>query len=172
MAENLAFAGDHHEAKCQNNRCQNRRMLPKYEMSGHIAKHRFMPNYMVWQQHGEVEAATPAELDESDDEDRMDDMIADIGMEYEIGSRDQQPPPKVQNGTNLTILWVVTRLIGMNSKYNFSNQRYNDNVKLIIDVIVVKHNMTKDLYQSKKIVVGPGMNYEKTDVCERNFMLF
>jgi hypothetical protein len=43
----LAFAGDRREAKCPCNRCQNRRMLSEYEMSGHIAKHGFMPNYLV-----------------------------------------------------------------------------------------------------------------------------
>jgi hypothetical protein len=32
--------------------------------------------------------------------------------------------------------------------------------------------MPKDLYQSKKIVAGLGMNSEKIDVCERNYMLF
>jgi hypothetical protein len=36
----------------------------------------------------------------------------------------------------------------------------------------MKHNMPKDLYQSKKIVSGLGMNYEKIDVCEKNCMLF
>jgi hypothetical protein len=29
-------------------------MLSEYEMSDHISKHRFMLNYLVWQQHGEV----------------------------------------------------------------------------------------------------------------------
>jgi hypothetical protein len=53
------------------------------------------------------------------------------------------------------------------SKHNFSNQWYNDIVKLIIDLILMKHNMSKDLYQSKKIVVDFDMNYEKIDVCER-----
>jgi hypothetical protein len=62
--------------------------------------------------------------------------------------------------------------MGMKSKYNFSNQCYNDIVKLIIDLIPGKHNMLKDLYQSKKIVTSLGMNYEKIDVCERNYMLF
>jgi hypothetical protein len=42
----------------------------------------------VWQQHGEVQAPTPAEWDGSDDKDQMDDMIADIGMEYDLGSED------------------------------------------------------------------------------------
>jgi hypothetical protein len=54
----------------------------------------------------------------------------------------------------------------------YSNQCYNNIVKLIIDLIPVKHNMPKDLYQSKKIVVTLGMNYEKIDVCEKNYMLF
>jgi hypothetical protein len=45
-------------------------------------------------------------------------------------------------------------------------------MKFIIDLILAKHNMPKDLYQSKKIVTGPDMNYEKIDVCERNYMLF
>jgi hypothetical protein len=66
----------------------------------------------------------------------------------------------------------VTRLMAMKSKYNFSNQCYNNIVNLIIDLIPMKHNMSKDLYQSKKIVFSLGMNYEKIDVCEKNYILF
>jgi hypothetical protein len=62
--------------------------------------------------------------------------------------------------------------MAMKSKYNFSNQCYNDIVKLIIDLIPVKHNMMKDVYQSKKIVADLGMNYEKIDVCEKDCMWF
>jgi hypothetical protein len=36
--------------------------------------------------------------------------------------------------------------MAMKSKYNFSNQCYNDIVKLIIDLILMKHNMPKNLY--------------------------
>jgi hypothetical protein len=45
-------------------------------------------------------------------------------------------------------------------------------MKFIIDLIPTKHNMPKDLYQSKKIMSGLGMNYEKIDACEKNCMLF
>jgi hypothetical protein len=58
--------------------------------------------------------------------------------------------------------------MAMKSNYNFSNQCYNNIVKFIIDLIPVKHNMTKDLYQFKKIVADLGMNYEKIDVCKKN----
>jgi hypothetical protein len=70
-------------------------MLFKYEIYGHIAKQGFMLNYLVWHQHGEVQAPATDESDISDDEDQMDGMIADIGMEYDLGSGDQHPPPKV-----------------------------------------------------------------------------
>jgi hypothetical protein len=114
----LAFTGDRHEAKCLCNWYQNKRMLSKYDIFGHIARHGFMLNYLVWYQHGEVQAPTTAESDGSDDEDRMDDLIEDICMEYDLGSGDQHPPPEVKNfykllatldekvhdGTDLTIL--------------------------------------------------------------------
>jgi hypothetical protein len=54
-----------------------------------------MLNYLVWHQYGEVQAPAPAESEGSDDEDRMDDMIADIDMEYDLGSGDQYPPSEV-----------------------------------------------------------------------------
>jgi hypothetical protein len=68
----LAFTGDHCVAKCPCKRCQNRRMLFEYEMCYHIAKHRFMSNYLAWHQHGEVQSKS----DGSNNEDRMDDMIS------------------------------------------------------------------------------------------------
>jgi hypothetical protein len=182
----LAFAGGRHEAMCPCNRCCNRRMLSEYEMSGHIAKKGFIPDYLVWHQHREVQPPVAVDSNGNDDENRMDGMIADIGIEYDLGSEYQHPPSEMQNfymllaaskekvhdGTTLTVLQAVTRLMAMKSKYNFSNQCYNDIVKLIIDLIPVKHNMLKNLYQSKKIVAGLGMNYEKIDACEKNYMLF
>jgi hypothetical protein len=60
----------------------------------------------------------------------------------------------------------------LKSKYSFSNQCYNDIVKLIIDLILAKHNMLKTLYQSKKIVPSLEMNYEKNDACKKNACCF
>jgi hypothetical protein len=131
-----------------------------------------MSNYLVCRDHGEVEPpVVGAESDRNEDDDWMDEMLADIGREYEVGSREQGQPLEVQNfykllaavdekvndGTDVTVLQAVTRLMAMKSKYNFSNQCYNDIVKLIIDLILMKHNMPKDLYQSKKIVSGLNM---------------
>jgi hypothetical protein len=156
-------------------------MLSEYEISDQIAKPGFMVNYLVWHQHGEVQATTANESYRNDDEDQMDDIIADIDKEYDLGSGDQHPPSEVQNFdrllvasdekvhecTDLTALQAVTHLMAMKSKCNFTNQCYNDIMKLIIYLIPMKHNISNDLYQSKNIVSGLGMNYETTDVCEK-----
>jgi hypothetical protein len=53
---------------------------------------------MVWCDHGEVEPpVVGAESDENEDGDRMDEMLDDIGREYEVGSREQGQLPEVQN---------------------------------------------------------------------------
>jgi hypothetical protein len=78
----------------------------------------------------------------------------------------------VHDGTDVTALQAMTCLMGFKSKYIFSNQCYNDIMKLIIDLIQVKNNMPKDLYQSKKIVSALGINYEKIDACEKNSLFF
>jgi hypothetical protein len=132
----------------------------------------------------EVQPAVADELDGNNDVDQMDDMVADTGRRYDLESED--PPSKVQNfyglhaaseekvhdGTYMTVLQAVTHFMEFKSKYNFLNQCYNDIVKFAIDLTPVKHNMPKDLYQSKKIVVGLRMDYEKIGACEKNCMLF
>jgi hypothetical protein len=73
----------------------------------------------------------------------------------------------VHDGTEVTMLQAVTYFMVFKSMYSFSNKCYNDVMKLIIDLIPVKHNMLKDLYQSNKIVSSLGMNYEKIDSCQK-----
>jgi hypothetical protein len=55
-----------------------------------------MPNYLVWRNHGEVEPPViGAESDINEDDDQMDEMVADIGREYKVGSGEQGQPPEV-----------------------------------------------------------------------------
>jgi hypothetical protein len=66
----------------------------------------------------------------------------------------------VHDSTDVIVLQALTRLMGFKSNYS-------DITQLVIDLIPVKHNMPKDLYQSKKIVSGLIMDYEKIDACEK-----
>jgi hypothetical protein len=112
----LAFLVGCSEASCLWSRCEDRMILSMYEMSTQLAKKWFMSNYLVWHQHGEVQPLVADEWDGNNNEDRMDDMVADIGRRYDLESR--YPLPEVQNfyrllgtseekvhdGTNVTVL--------------------------------------------------------------------
>jgi hypothetical protein len=153
----LAFTGAHHEVNCLCSRCENRMMFLEYEMSTHLAKKRFMSNYLLWHQHEGVQPVVADESDGNDDVDRMDGMVADIERGYDLESED--PPLEVQNfyrllvaseekvhdDTDMTVLQAMTHLMGFKLKYNFSNQCYNNIMKLIIDLIPAKYNMLKDI---------------------------
>jgi hypothetical protein len=89
----LAFVGGCRETSYPCSRCENRRMLSEYEMSDHLAKKRFMTNYLLWHQHGEVWSAVVDESDRNDDVDQMDNMVAYIGRGYDLESED--PPPEM-----------------------------------------------------------------------------
>jgi hypothetical protein len=176
----------YHLVKCMCKRCENYNFLSQDHIQLHLCNVGFMSNYLMWYDHVEVQLATVAKSNENEDEDRMDDMITDIGREYDLGYGEQPQPPEVQNfymllaasdekvhdDIDVIVLQVVTSLMAMKSKYNFSNQWYNNIIKLIINLIPVKHNMLKYLYQSKKILAGLGMNNKKIDVCKKNCILF
>jgi hypothetical protein len=51
----LVFVGDARFAKCPCRECRDLIRLKKAEVSYHVFKHGFMPNYLVWREHGEVE---------------------------------------------------------------------------------------------------------------------
>jgi hypothetical protein len=77
---NQAFAGFRRVAKCPYTICRNYRFLNQDEVQVHLCQEGFMPNYLVWRDHGEVEPpVVGTESDRNEDDDRMDEILADIG---------------------------------------------------------------------------------------------
>jgi hypothetical protein len=72
----------------------------------------------------------------------------------------------------VTVLKFVTQLMSIKSKFAFSINCYKELVDLISEVLPTGHKMPKDMYQSKKLLEGLGMEYEKIDVCQDKCMLF
>jgi hypothetical protein len=93
---NQAFPGGRRVAICPCKIWWNYRFLTQDEVQVHLCNKRFMLNYLVWCSHGEVEpSAVGVESDKNEDEDWMDEMITNIGKEYEVGSREQAPLSEV-----------------------------------------------------------------------------
>jgi hypothetical protein len=116
------------------------------------------------------------------DVDRMDEMVKAIQAEV----TEDPPTMEVETFFNLlkaseellhghievTLLAFITRLMAIKSKYFFSNNFYNDLMKLISDILLKPHKVPKNMYQSKKMMSALGLKYEKIDVCLDNCMLF
>jgi hypothetical protein len=74
--------------------------------------------------------------------------------------------------TEEALLAFITWLVAIKSKYFFTNNYYNDLLKLIIDNLLKPHKVPKDIYQSMKMMSALTLKYEKIDVCPDNCMLF
>jgi hypothetical protein len=74
--------------------------------------------------------------------------------------------------TEVALLTFMTQLMAIKYMYFFSNNCYNDLVKLISDILLKHHKVTKAMYKSKKILYGLGTKYENIDVCLDNCILF
>jgi hypothetical protein len=57
------------------------------------------------------------------------------------------------------------------SKFFLLSNCYNEILKLFGDVLTKPNKLSKDMYHSKTIIKGLGMDYEKIDVCKNNCML-
>jgi hypothetical protein len=74
--------------------------------------------------------------------------------------------------TEVTLLAFITQLMAIKSKYFFSNNCYNNLMKLINDILLKLHKVHKDMYQSMKMMSALSLKYEKIGVCPDNCMLF
>jgi hypothetical protein len=72
----------------------------------------------------------------------------------------------------MPILFFVTRMMAIKSKFAFSNNCYKELLKLINDILSANHKLCRDMYQPKKLLSGLDINYEKIDVCQDNCILF
>jgi hypothetical protein len=115
----------------------------------------------------------------------MDEMLKAIRLEFELDNED--PPTQeveeffrllkasevpLHEHMKVTALAFVIRLMAIKSKFFFSNNCFNELLKLIGDVLLNPNKLLKDMYHSKKLIKGLSMDYEKIDVCRNSCMLF
>jgi hypothetical protein len=140
---------------CQNSRC----LEDKRTITIHLCQNGFVPGYEVWTFHGELGSRVVAE-DEHDcdmeDIDRMDEMFEAIQVEV----TEDPPTAEVETffkllkasedplleHTEVTLLDVITWMMAIKSKYFFSNNYYNNLMKLISDILPMPHQVPKGMY--------------------------
>jgi hypothetical protein len=171
--------------RCLCSRCQNTRCLEdKKIIVIHLCKNGFFPDYEVWKFHGEsgTRVTVEEEQDYNAGVDMMDKMfeaiqveitedppIAEVEAFFKLLKASEEP---LHEHTELIVLDFITRLMAIKSNYLFSNNCYNDLVKLIYNILLKPHKVAKDMYQFKKLMSTLDIKYEKIDVCPDKCMLF
>jgi hypothetical protein len=173
--------------RCPCTKCQNYKLVDKMTVATHLYKFGFVPYYETWVFHGEKYTTVEAEEGENASAgiNRMDEMLEAIQPEFDLNTEDQATPEveeffsllkaseePLHEHTKVTLLAFVTRLMAIKSKFFFSNNCYNELIKLFGDVLPEPHKLPIDMYYSKKLLKGLGMRYQKIDVCPDNCMLF
>jgi hypothetical protein len=139
--------------------------------------------------HGKTVHQRTASVAKKDDDrsgdDRMDEMLGDIWPELKTNPHDP-PTLEVQKFFNMlraseeslhehtivSVLAFMTHHTTIKSKFTFSNKCYKEPLSLFNDVLPSNHKMSKDMYQSKKLLSALSMEYKKIDACKDNWMLF
>jgi hypothetical protein len=173
--------------RCPCVKCQNARCFDKVILTKHLLKYGFTADYETWVFHDEKYTVVVAEESVNDwaGADRMDEMLEAIWPKFDLDTED---PPTLEveeffrplkasdeplhKHTEVTVLAFVTWLMAIKFKFFFFNNCYNELLKLIGDVLSYPNKLPKDMYHSKKLVNGLGMDYEKIDVCRNSCMLF
>jgi hypothetical protein len=106
--------------------------------------------------------------------DRMDEMVEAIQAEviedlpitevdafFKFLKASEEP---LHEHTKVILLAFITRLMAIKFKYFFSNNCYNDLMKLTNDILLKPHKVSKDMYQSKKMMSTLSLKYEKIDI--------
>jgi hypothetical protein len=103
--------------------------------------------------------------DDRSGDDRMDEMLDAIRSDLET-NREDPPTPEVQKffdmlkaseeslheHMTLSVLAFITHITSIKSKFAFSNKCYKELLRLFSDVLPSNHKMSKDMYQSKKLL--------------------
>jgi len=160
--------------------CGNFKRQNEYNLSHHLVKNGFVPNYFIWTYHGEN--APPPANEGYDDSDHLVDMLQDINdanqntevtseaeIFFKLLEASEQP---VHKDTKESTLSAVTRLMSFKSQFNVSATGYDTLLRLICDLLPEDSNIPKNFNESKKMLASLGMPYEKIDACYNGCMLF
>jgi hypothetical protein len=155
--------------RCLCMKCQNARCFDKVILTKHLVWNGFASDYETWVFHGEKYTTVTAEESGNDwvCADRMDEMLEAIQPEFDLDTEDPATPKvkeffrllkaseeSLHKHTKVTLLTFVTQLMAIKSKFFFSNNWYNELLKLIGDVLSNHNKLPKDMYHSKKLVKG------------------
>ena len=175
---------------CPYSKCDNRKRKNRKKVGEDLCKFGFTPNYTRWIFHGEAdrmrEEVVRQRLEDFDGDAGVPDMMDDFheaqfgeGMEeepeetakafYDMMSSAQQP---LHEKTEVSRLDAVGRLMGFKSQYSLSRDAFDAMLAVVGTLLPEGHILTKNMYESPKLLCALKMPYQQIHACPNGCVLF
>ena len=185
-----AFANGRVTAWCPCSVCQNQRIRGKDDMGKHLVKNGFVPNYTVWNYHGEVERAREEAGREPDDDydTGVDDMLHDFHDAQVPPPAGQEETPEgsakafydmmdaagvpLHAHTKYRKLQAIGDMMALKAQFNLSRDAFDAIVTIVGKWLPEGHVLPSNFYASNKILRALNMPYEQIHACPKGCVLF
>jgi len=114
-------------------------------------------------------------------EDRLEDMICDLGQEsfqqaracmYDTLQTDSKKPLYPRCNNFLMLLSTVLSLVNVKAKYGWSDKSFSSLLQIVHDMLPDENMLPKSYYQAKKILCPMGIEYKKIHACPNDCTLY
>jgi len=99
----------------------------------------------------------------------MEEMEASTKAFDDMFASAQKP---LHNGTTVSQLDAVGRVVGFKSQFNLSRNAYDGMLALFGSMLPESHILPKNMYESQKLLGALKMPYEQIHCCENGCVLF
>jgi len=173
--------GGNYFCPCVN--CVNGRHHSLEVIRSHLICDGFSRSYTNWIWHGEqpkMLTAADTEPVHVQTEDRMEDMICDLGHEsflqaqtpyYEQLKIDSKLPLYL-GYTTFTQLSAVLALVNLKARFGWSDKSMTELFVLLKSMLPSDNKLPKSHYEAKKILCPVGMEYQKIHACRNDCVLY
>lgn len=161
--------------------CVNRTPQPPSVIRDHLFVYGILPSYTKWIWHGESTDNPSVYRSENVDEDmndRMEDMIRDIGPEsfkraheYDALCKDKDQPLYV-GCKKYTRLSASLKLINLKAIHAWTDRGFTELLELLEDMLPTGNTLPKRTYDAKKILCPMGVEYKKIHACPNDCILY
>lgn len=184
------------EIRCPCVNCRNTAFLNLQDVKSHLARWGFCSNYYNWTSHGEPFVPVRNNIIPNHYRSMVEDALLEsvneireeaLNPSYEGETSYQEAPnPRVASffemlrnaekpiyeGSDMNVLQSAARLLQLKCEFNLPHRCVDGIASLIGDVVPKGHSVSRNFYETKKVLKALELPHEKIDACVNGCMLF
>ncbi|KAL5540395.1 hypothetical protein UlMin_042418 [Ulmus minor] len=179
----IVNSDDSNVIRCPCTKCRNAKLLHPNVVKDHLFVNGVLESYTTWFWHGENISSVPIEEKiESDFEvgDGLNtvEMVDAVYRDYEtkpdgfVKLLSDAEKPLYSGCTTFNVLSTLVRLYNLKTKHGWTENSFSELLSLIGDILPKENSLPTSIYEAKKTLSTPGMQYTKIHACPNDCILY